>query len=102
VSVEPAIFGGAEQRAETVCSVEGGPGTFAFADAIGDGGDGDERALPRNLGDRTNRKTPTVANLLTSTTKKDWTSLSPDMTIPNGTANDGIDDAIDFSDLEAT
>lgn len=40
MSVEPTIFGGAEQCVKTVCSVEEGPGTFAFADTVSNGGDG--------------------------------------------------------------
>jgi len=95
VSVEPAIFGGAGQCVKTVHSVEGGPGTFAFADAAGDGGDGDERVLRSWPGDRTNQKTPTVANRFLASRKKRIGSV--DMTIPT----DAIDDTIDFSDLEA-
>ena len=88
---------------KTVHSVEEEPGTSAFTDAADDGGDGDERVLPRSWpGDRTNQKTPTVAKrLLASRNKKDYTSLSADMAIPNGTTSDSIDNTIDFSDLEA-
>ena len=58
MSVELAIFGGAGKYAKTVRSVEGGPGTFAFADAAGDGGDRDERVLRSWPNDHSNKKLP--------------------------------------------
>ena len=101
--VEQAIFGDAEQCVETVCSVEEGPGTFAFADVAGDGGDGNERVL-LGVGPVITpiKKLPRPLSASSHlATKKDWASLFVDMAIQNGTTSDAIDDTLDFSDLEA-
>lgn len=100
--VEPTTFGDAGQCVKTVRSVEEGPGTFAFADTLSDGGDG--ASVPSGLD-------PSIAPIrelprsLTASshpaTKEDWASSSADMAIPNGPTSEAIDDAIDFSDLEA-
>lgn len=100
--VEPTTFGDAGQCVKTVCSVEEGPGTFAFAGTLSDGGDG--ASVSSGLGPLITPiiklpRSPTAPSH--PVTKEVWTSSCADMAIPNGPASEAIDDTIDFSDLEA-